>query len=149
MPFCPNCGASVDGRFCAKCGTAITAGGPGDSPTSSAPAAGTAMADNVASALCYVLGLITGILFLVLAPYNQNRSVRFHAFQSIFMHVAMIVIWFVLSFLFSITLHFFGALLIPLLWLAFFAVWLYMIISTYQGKKVVLPVIGGIAQQQA
>ena len=42
------------------------------------------MTDNVASALCYALGFITGILFLVLAPYNQNRMVRFHAFQSIF-----------------------------------------------------------------
>jgi uncharacterized membrane protein len=31
-----------------------------------------AMADNVASALCYVLGLITGIIFLVLPPYNKN-----------------------------------------------------------------------------
>ena len=49
------------------------------------------MADNVASTLCYVLGLITGILFLVLPPYNKNPVIRFHAFQSIFLHVACIV----------------------------------------------------------
>jgi uncharacterized membrane protein len=32
------------------------------------------MQDNVASALCYVLGLVTGIIFLVMAPYSQNRA---------------------------------------------------------------------------
>ena len=46
------------------------------------------MTDNVASALCYLLGLITGIIFLVLTPYNRNPVVRFHAFQSIFLNVA-------------------------------------------------------------
>jgi uncharacterized membrane protein len=47
----------------------------------------------------------------------------------------------------------FGAMrlffLMPLLELAFFILWIYMIISTYQGKTVVLPVIGPLAQQQA
>ena len=43
--------------------------------------------ENLACALCYALGLLTGIVFLVLAPYNQNKLIRFHAFQSIFFHV--------------------------------------------------------------
>ena len=46
------------------------------------------LTDNMAAALCYLLGVLTGILFLVLAPYNQNRAIRFHAFQSIFFWVA-------------------------------------------------------------
>src|SRR5215471_8564697 len=82
MGFCATCGAPVEGRFCAKCGSPVTA----------APPAG-GMADNVASTLCYGLGLITGIIFLVLAPYNRNPAIRFHAFQSIFLHVACIVFW--------------------------------------------------------
>jgi len=41
-----------------------------------------------------------------------------------------------------------GFLLFPL-FLACVALWLYMMISTYQGKTVVLPVIGPFAQQQA
>ena len=68
----------------ARVGAAAPASGP------AVQAAG-AMADNVASALCYVLGLITGIIFLVLAPYNRNPAIRFHAFQSIFLNVACIV----------------------------------------------------------
>ena len=34
--------------------------------------------------LCYVT-LIPAIIFLVVAPYNQNRLIRFHAWQSIFL----------------------------------------------------------------
>jgi uncharacterized membrane protein len=119
--------------------------GPGAPP----PAAGTGMADNVASALCYVLGLITGILFLVLAPYNQNKTIRFHAFQSIFMHVAMIAVYIVLGILVRTMLGFVGVMLFPLIGLAVFVLWVYLIISAYQGKMVVLPIIGPLAQQQA
>ena len=89
MAFCASCGAPVEGKFCAKCGTPMGVAVPPPGATSG-PAA-TGMTDNAASALCYVLGLITGILFLVLAPYNQNKTIRFHAFQSIFMSVACIL----------------------------------------------------------
>ena len=110
------------------------------------------MTDNVASALCYALGFITGILFLVLAPYNQNRTVRFHAFQSIFLNIGVFVFSFALSILLGI-FHFLGAIfglfLVPLIWLGFFILWLYLMFSAYQNKKVVLPIIGPLAQQQA
>jgi uncharacterized membrane protein len=121
---------------------------PGGAAFQPAPAA-TGMTDNAASALCYVLGLITGILFLVLAPYNQNKIIRFHAFQSIFLNVAWVVFWIVFNIIFA-ALHIFSLLfLTPLIGLAFFVLWIYMIISAYQGKTVVLPVIGPIAQAQA
>jgi uncharacterized membrane protein len=149
MPFCPNCGTQVNGSFCASCGTAMGAAPGGPLPPSGPPPAAGAMADNVASALCYVLGLITGILFLVLSPYNQNKTIRFHAFQSIFMHVAVIVIYFVLGIVVSAVLGVMGALLFPLLGLASFGLWIYMVVMAYQGKTVELPVIGPIARQQA
>jgi uncharacterized membrane protein len=44
-------------------------------------------------------------------------------------------------------------LLFGLLWLVFglacFGLWVYMLIQTYQGKTVVLPIIGPLAQKQA
>jgi len=122
------------------------------------------MADNVASALCYVLGLITGIVFLVMEPYSKSRVVRFHAFQSIFMNVAVIAVDILFSILFSIILRIFWstgslggfglfATLMSLVWWVFglgcFALWIYLIISAYQGKTVVLPFIGPFAQKQA
>jgi uncharacterized membrane protein len=120
--------------------------------SSAAQPIATGMTDNVAGALCYALGLITGILFLVLTPYNQNKAIRFHAFQSIFLNIAAIL----LSFAFSIMIgifHFVGALFAlfvgPLIWLAFLCLWLYMMFAAYQGKTVVLPIIGPLAQQQA
>ena len=157
MAFCPNCGSSVDGRFCAKCGASVNVAGdmgaagapsavpPTGIPASSAPAG---LTENAAAALCYVLGLITGILFLVLAPYNQNRLIRFHAFQSIFLHVGCIVVW--IGFLFVSAVS--GSLMIfisPLIWLGFFVLWIIMIIKAYQGQKLVLPIIGPLAEKQA
>ena len=150
MAFCPNCGSQVDGRFCAKCGAAV--GVTGDPGTAEAPPQAAAtpagLADNVVSALCYVLGLITGILFLVLAPYNQNRTIRFHAFQSIFLHVALIVLWIAMLFVSAIT----GGMLFfitPLIGLAFFVLWIVLIIKAYQNQKLVLPIIGPLAEKQA
>ena len=147
MAFCSNCGAAVEGRFCAQCGSPVTPAaeaGPAAVPTPLPAAAG--LTDNVAGALCYALLLITGVLFLVMAPYNQNRAVRFHALQSILLHVAMILAWYAGVVVLN-AIHL-GFLLIPL-FLACVALWLYMMISTYHGKTVVLPVIGPFAQQQA
>jgi uncharacterized membrane protein len=119
-------------------------------PGATPGAAAAGMTDNAASALCYVLGLITGILFLVLAPYNQNKTIRFHAFQSIFMSVACILFSMVFNIIIFSGLHMFSLLFLsPLISLAFFVLWIYMIITAYQGKTVVLPVIGPIAQKQA
>ncbi len=62
-----------------------------------APVSAPGLTENVASALCYALGWITGIVFLVLAPYNQNRTVRFHAWQSIFFFGAATILSIVLG----------------------------------------------------
>lgn len=169
MAFCPNCGANVEGRFCPKCGTAVSAAGPSAASTGmgagAAPASGYAppgpvattggLTDNVAGALCYLLTVITGILFLVIAPYNQNRFVRFHAFQAIFMGIAVIVLQIAISIVSLILAKIIGVLgmlfsLVSLvISLGFFVLWIYMMYSAYQGKTVVLPVIGPLAQQQA
>ena len=160
MPFCASCGSQVDGKFCPKCGAAIVAGASASPPP---PAAGpyavapvsAPMADNVASTLCYVLGLITGIIFLVLEPYSKNRAVRFHAFQSIFLNVTVIVIEIVFGIVFGIMLRivgafaFLGGIFYPIFGLGCLLLWLYLLFSTYQGKTVVLPLIGPVAQKQA
>lgn len=167
MPFCGNCGTEVTGSFCAKCGTPIAAqaapnqppvGGPQYAPV---PGAGVSSAaglqENVACALCYIVGLVTGIIFLVLAPYNQNPKIRFHAFQSIFFNVA----WIILHYAFAIVLGAMGyqllgalfGLLTSLVWLVIglggFLLWLFLMFRAYNNNPLVLPVIGPIAQKQA
>lgn len=164
MAFCATCGAQVEGRFCAKCGTpvqAAPAAAPpaGAVPPASAPQyaanapASAGMSENTASGLAYLVGFITGILFLILEPYNKNRAVRFHAFQSIFLSIAWVAISIVfnivLSAIFAI-LHVFSLFFLStLVSLALFVVWLYVMIMAFQGKTVVLPIIGPLAQKQA
>ena len=112
------------------------------------------MEDNVASALCYLLGWITGVLFLVLPPYNQNRVVRFHAFQSIFMNVAAFAVWMVVLVagtvlsIIPIFGHMVAALLFPLVGLGFFALWIFMMFKAFNRERIVLPVIGPLAEKQ-
>jgi uncharacterized membrane protein len=112
------------------------------------------MADNVAGMLCYIAGFITGIIFLVIEPYNKKPNIRFHAFQSIFLNVAVIVIEIVFGIVLGILMRIIGlfgvlALFYPLFGLLCVLLWLYLLISTYQGKTVVLPIIGPLAQKQA
>lgn len=147
MAFCANCGAETSGAFCPNCGASIGAAPGGQAAGGAAPVAG-GLTENTASALCYLFGLVTGIVFLVIAPYNQNKTIRFHAFQSIFMHVAVIVCFIGFGFLGMIT-HGLSFFLSPLLGLAAFLLWLYMMWSAYNNKKVVLPIIGPLAQGQA
>jgi len=119
-------------------------------PPSGAPPVASAapMADNAASALCYLL--IPAIVFLVIAPYNQNKTVRFNAFQSIFLFVAMVACSIALGIVLGI-LHmwFIGFGIHSLYSLACFVLWVYLLITTFQGKTTVLPLIGPLAQQQA
>jgi uncharacterized membrane protein len=37
----------------------------------------------------------------------------------------------------------------PLIWLGFFVLWLVLIIKAYQDQKLVLPIIGPLAEKQA
>ena len=153
MAFCPSCGAEVQGKFCAKCGTAVAGGS--DHPPAPLPAPQAGMAENVASALCYLLGVLTGILFLVLAPYNQNKTIRFHAWQAIFAWVACVVLGIALNIVLGIFLRipFLGAMLdlvlLPVFFLGIFILWLMLMYKAYNKQRWVLPVIGPLAEKQA
>ena len=165
MAFCASCGAEVQGKFCAKCGApsaappgaaAGTAGPPPPAaPYTPAPAASAGLEENVAAALCYLLGVLTGVLFLVIEPYSRNRVIRFHAFQSIFTWLAAIVVGMVLSMVsyVFVAVPFIGWLIYILLWTAFslgtLALWLFLMYKAYNKERFVLPVIGPWAEKQA
>jgi len=106
------------------------------------------MQENVASTLCYALGFITGILFLVLEPYNKNRNIRFHAFQSIFMSVFFTILHYVFFFV-GVASYGFLFIISPLISLAYIGLWIFMMYKAYNNQRVMLPVIGDIALKQA
>ena len=155
MAFCAKCGTQLaEGvSFCASCGTPVgsAAGGP-----ATPAAAGTAMSSNVAGLLCYILGFITGIIFLVIEPYKNDRFVRFHAFQSIFFNVALIVFWIaytiVATILGFVSLGILAAvmgLLGLLISLAILAYWIFLMYEAYSNKLYKIPFIGDLAAKQA
>ena len=178
MPFCGKCGAAVNPgmSFCGSCGAPVAAapaGGqastPGPSyqapvgspaPTGPPPQvapvpASTPMASNVAGMLTYVLGFITGIIFLVIEPYKNDRFVRFHAFQSILycaVAIAFSIIWMIIqATLFALTYSFWYILLVVwiIVRLGFFLGWLFLLFKAYNNERFMLPIIGPIAAKQA
>lgn len=160
MAFCPTCGTQGDGAFCANCGTALPAGAarPGTGatppPPPAQPVSSAGLETNVASALCYLVGLLTGVLFLVLEPYSRDRTVRFHAFQSIFMSLAWFVIYTVAMILtFALgSIPFIGGIVATLIYLALMlggvGLWLFLMYKAYNNERYVLPVIGPLAEKQ-
>jgi len=158
MAFCPNCGSNVDGKFCAKCGAAVApaaAGAEGTPPPppppqGAAPALG--MEENVAAALCYIP--IIGLIFLLIEPYNKNRTIRFHAMQSLFYCIGWIVLMIVLGifgsmFALMAGMFWFWLMITRLVHLALFVGLVIMAVKAYQGSRFVMPVIGPIAEKQA
>jgi uncharacterized membrane protein len=99
----------------------------------------------MAAALCYIPFFVAPIIFLVLEPYSRNKLIRFHAFQSIFLNAAMVILWTVLRMVLPLVTW----PLLHLLDLAFAILWICMLLMTYQGKKIALPVIGDLAAKQA
>ncbi len=126
-------------------------GAPAAPQAGAQPASG-GLTENVASALCYLVGFITGIVFLVLAPYNQNKTVRFHAFQSIFFNVAWFAFW-ILIMILHIILPFALSLILSLIslvvWLGGFVLWLVLMWKAYNNQRFKLPVVGDLAEKQA
>ena len=158
MAFCAKCGAQMSEgvTFCGSCGAPVGAGGAPPAGTGPSPATGSAMASNVAGLLAYILGFITGIIFLVIEPYNKDKFVRFHAFQSIFFNVAIIAFWIVYTILSTILgIISFGilgvimAILGLLIALAIFIYWIFLMYKAYNNERYMIPFIGGLATKQA
>lgn len=137
MAFCVHCGAEVQSNFCPKCGA--KQGVPS--------AASVQLNENIACAACYLLWVITGVLFLVLEPYSRSRLVKFHALQSIFTGVALYAGVLVLR-----MLTFLPFVIVPLLLLLQlfgFGLWLLLMYKAYRRERWELPVIGALASSLA
>ena len=111
----------------------------------------TGLTDNADGAIAYIT-IVPAIVFLVLPPYNDSPFVRFHAWQSILLNVAAIIIGIAFSFL-TVFGWMFGLyyiyLFTRLIWLAWFIVWLICVLKAVNGVRYKLPVIGDLAEKQA
>ncbi|MGM8213781.1 DUF4870 domain-containing protein [Virgibacillus sp. W0430] len=103
--------------------------------------ASTGMDKNVAGMLCYLVGFITGIIFLVIE--KEDRFVRYHALQSIITFGIIFIASIVLTAI-PIIGWLIGILISPLSVI----IWIILMIKAYQGKWFKLPIAGKMAEKQ-
>jgi uncharacterized membrane protein len=104
---------------------------------------GTNLEPNVAGALSYAFGWITGLVFFLIE--KDDDFVRFHAKQSIIVFGAITVLSIIFGILFLIP--FVGWILGTLLWIATLVLWIFLMIKAYQGERFKLPIAGDLAEK--
>ncbi len=107
---------------------------------------------NIIAALTYLLGFVTGLIFLYLEPYNQDEFVRFHARQSIGFSVAWFAIGVVFGVFIAVLPHGLGALLnflLTLIDIALAVFWVFLMYKAYNGERYRIPELADIVDSIA
>ena len=144
MPFCSSCGAQVTEQdlYCRACGAR--------QPVTAASSPGEGLSPRTASLLCYLpfVGWIAAIVVLAAGRFRKDRTVRFHAFQGLYLFVAWLIVHWVLSpipaFRWTRGFH-----LHDMLELAVLGVSIFMMIKVRHGEDFSLPILGELAQKSA
>jgi uncharacterized membrane protein len=145
MAFCKACGQEIGtAGFCPKCGASQ---GTVATPVTVAAPSSDGLAENVAGLLCYVLGFLTGIIFLLI---DKRPFVKFHAAQSIVVFGAIFVLRIGLSLMAGMTggllgYGTFGLLSIGLSLLTL-VLWVLLMLKAYQHELFKLPIAAPIAE---
>jgi uncharacterized membrane protein len=151
MAFCGSCGTEVAGAaFCPKCGAA-QGGAVAVPPTAASPTAG--IEENVAGLLSYILGWITGLIFLLI---DKRPFVKFHAAQSIAFNIAIVAVYiafgivgFVVTMIgaaIHLPIGFFMVFLWPIIGIGVLIAWIFVMYKAYSHEKYKLPIIGDIVE---
>ena len=96
----------------------------------------TGLDENVAGLLCYVLGWISGIVFLLIE--SENKFVRFHAIQSIIVFGILSVAGIILNWI-----PFIGWVVPAVV----FILWVVLMVKAYQGTRYKIPWAGNLAEK--
>jgi uncharacterized membrane protein len=119
-----------------------TPGGPYMSTPPPLPGkSSTGLDANIAALLTYLLGFISGIIFLAIE--KDSQFVRFHAMQSTIVSIGLFVLNIALGFI-PVLGWLVGLLLAPIA----FLLWIFLMFKAFQGERFKLPVVGDIAEQQ-
>ncbi|WP_456468264.1 DUF4870 domain-containing protein [Archaeoglobus sp.] len=97
------------------------------------------LGENVRGAMCYTLGFVTGVIFLL---FDRSPFVRFHAVQSILTFSTITALEIILPILPG------GLILARLIFGFSFIIWAFCIIKAIKGEVFKLPVFGEIAEEQ-
>jgi uncharacterized membrane protein len=100
--------------------------------------------------LCYipVIGWIPAVVVLASERFKQDRTVRFHAFQGLYLFVAWLLVdWALGPLLATVPGHAFRTSVVGILKALLFVVWIFMIVKTSHNETYRLPVIGELAER--
>jgi uncharacterized membrane protein len=102
--------------------------------------------ENVAGLLCYVLGWISGLVFILIE--KENKFVRYHAMQSILVFGSLTVINIVLQILVWIPyIGFLFGILAMLVGILALVLWIVLMVKAFQGQMYKLPWAGNLAEK--
>jgi uncharacterized membrane protein len=94
---------------------------------------------NVAAAFTYLVGFVTGIIFLLVE--KDNKFVRFHAMQSTLVFIGIVAVDILLQ-----IVPILGALVVVFVVIPLSAIlWLLLMYKAYQGEDFKLPLVGQMA----
>jgi uncharacterized membrane protein len=114
-----------------------------------AGAASPAIPDNIAGALSYVLGWLTGIAFLYLG--KGNAVVTFHAWQSILVYGAFAIVFVIFAAVPAVppngVLYWLIYILQVIAAMLAVILWIFLIVTTYLGRNCKLPLAGDLANK--
>ncbi len=102
----------------------------------------TGIKPNVAALLAYLLGFITGLIFLLIE--KKNKFVRFHAMQSIVVFGVIFVTQWIIA-----LVPVFGVIASGLLSILGVVLWVVLMVKAYQGEQYKLPWAGEIAEKNS
>jgi uncharacterized membrane protein len=146
MPYCSQCGIQVGeaDAFCARCGAR--------QPVTAKPAGGvfSNLSARNASLLCYIpwIGWIPAVVVLASARFKEDRAVRFHAFQGLYLFVAWLIVdWAVGPFLGAFPGQALRVGFAGILKACIFAVWIFMIVKTSRNENYRLPLLADLAER--
>ncbi|MBI2688822.1 MAG: hypothetical protein HYX27_21170 [Acidobacteria bacterium] len=153
MPYCTQCGTHVEqsASYCAKCGIR--------QPGAPAASAGSRMTPgeewlqsitpSTASVLCYIpfVGWVASLIFLATQRFRENRLVRFHAFQGLYIFVVWLLIDIALGSIFGFTGMPLRRAVAGSLKLSVMCGWCFMLYKTALGEAIRLPVLGELAER--
>jgi uncharacterized membrane protein len=97
--------------------------------------------EHLMGAASYILGFITGIIFLLIE--KESKFVRFHAMQSTILFGGIFVINIALGFI-----PILGWLVGLLLSFAAFILWIVLMWKAFQGETYKVPWVGDLAEEQ-
>lgn len=103
--------------------------------------------DNIAGAIAYLGGFITGLIFYI--SVEENKFVRFHAFQSILISIPLFILSFIWSAIWSTLPYIYRVSywISNLFWFLTWILFLFLMSKAYKGIKYKLPVVGNIAEK--